>query len=66
MRTFIRLDEDHFAYLDPDISAEDAFRMMRVFETRWEGKSLLIFRADDFIDLTGKFEVLPIEALDDA
>jgi hypothetical protein len=57
----IRFDEDHFGYLvEHDIAPEDARAIMDLFANDWPGKRLIVMQADEFIDLTGQYEVGPI------
>ena len=61
MSKLIRFDDEHFGYLvDTDITAEMAHRMSEMFTAEWPGKRLLIMQADEFIDLTGKYEIVPV------
>lgn len=61
---FVRLDEDHYALLvDPPIRP-DAFEQLskhaqRIFEEYWPGKKMLVMIAEDFVDLTGQYELVP-------
>lgn len=65
MSKLVRFDEDHFGYLAaPPMSAEQAHQIMLRFEKVWPGKSLLVFQADEFIDLTGQYQIVPIEMLE--
>lgn len=58
---FVRLDEDHFAYLvSGEVEQERAIAMAESFRASWPGKRLIVMSADEFVDLTGQFEVLPI------
>jgi hypothetical protein len=57
----IRFDEDHFGYLvDFDIEPDNAKRMSQMFHHSWPDKKLIIMVADEFIDLTGQYEIVPI------
>jgi hypothetical protein len=59
---FIRLDADHFAYLvDAGITPKVAAEIADRFKETWPDKRLLVFMADEFIDLTGRYEVIPVE-----
>jgi hypothetical protein len=61
MSKFIRLDEDHFAYLVERAVPYDQVNQMReAFEAAWPGKRMLVMLADEFIDLTGRYELVPI------
>jgi hypothetical protein len=61
MSKLIRFDEDHFAYLvDHDVSKDLAQSLSDLFQTANPGRSLIIMQADEFIDLTGKYEIVPI------
>lgn len=61
MAKLIRFDEDHFGYLvEQDITQDEARRMCELFRSAWEGKELIIMQADEFIDLTGQYEIVPI------
>ena len=61
MSKLIRFDEDHFGYLvDTHIDSDQARRMAQLFEHSWPGRSLIIMAADEFIDLTGQYEIVPI------
>jgi hypothetical protein len=65
VRKVIRFDEDHFGYLVP--AAELSERMIHELGEQWTaaypGKKLIVMEADEFIDLTGQYEIVPIEAL---
>jgi hypothetical protein len=57
----IRFDEDHYGYLtDHDLRPEIAEQMGKFFTNAYPGKRLIIMEADEFIDLTGQYEILPI------
>jgi hypothetical protein len=57
----IRFDEDHFGYLlNQDITAEQAHRLAEQFAEVYRGKRLIVMQADEFIDLTGQYEIVPI------
>lgn len=61
MTKLIRFDEDHFAFMaDVDISQEHAQRIMYLFEEWWPGKKMIVMHAHEFIDLTGRYEIVPI------
>lgn len=61
MSKLIRFDEDHFGYLiDHDIEPDAARRMYELFQAGYAGKHLIIMQADEFVDLTGQFEIVPI------
>jgi hypothetical protein len=58
---FVRLDDDHFAYLiDYDIRLDDVRQLADNFEHHWPGKQLVVIKADEFVDLTGRYELVPI------
>ena len=58
---FIRFEQDYFGYLvDTDISGEEVHRIRTFFEEAWPGKKLIVVRADEFIDLTGQYEIVPV------
>jgi len=58
---FVRFDEDHFALLiDTSLAMDKARHMSAMFAEAWPGKKLLVVAADDFVDLTGQYELLPI------
>jgi hypothetical protein len=57
----IRFDEDHFGYLlNERVRAEEAQRMSDAFRANYDGKCLLIMQADEFIDLTGQYEIVEV------
>jgi hypothetical protein len=57
----IRFDEDHYGYLlDRDFTSEEAWRMVQMFRDAYPGKHLIVMQADEFIDLTGQYEIVPI------
>lgn len=61
MSKLIRFDEGHFGYLmDGDITDEMAHVMSERFDRAYPGKRLIIMQADEFIDLTGQYEIVPI------
>ena len=61
MSKLIRFDEDHFGYLvESDIGPDQAKRMSEMFREMWPGRSLIIMQADEFLDLTGQYEIVPI------
>ena len=61
MSKLIRFDEDHFGYLmDVHLTHEEADTMVRQFSNAYPGKRLIVMQADEFIDLTGQYEVVPI------
>ena len=61
MTKLIRFDEDHFGYLsDADMMMEEADYIGRSFEEAYPGKRIIVMRADEFIDLTGQYEIVPI------
>ena len=65
MTKFVRLDEDHYALLvdppiRPDAFEELAVLSQRVFEEYWPGKKMLVMTAEDFVDATGQYELVPI------
>ena len=58
---FIRFEQDYFGYLvDTDIRGEEVDRIRTFFEEAWPGKKLIVVRADEFIDLTGQYEIVPV------
>lgn len=61
MSKLIRFDEDHFGYLvEYDMTAEEADALTRGFRHAYPGKLLIVMQADEFIDLTGQYEIVPI------
>lgn len=61
MSKLIRFDEDHYGYLvTKDITEEQAHVMVAVFTEAYPGKRLIVMQADEFIDLTGQYEIVPI------
>jgi hypothetical protein len=57
----IRFDEDHYGYLvDVDLTDEHTYQMVEMFTRAWPGKRLIVMQADEFIDLTGQYEIVPI------
>jgi hypothetical protein len=57
----IRFDEDHYGYLvDMHLTPDRARWMQDLFAEAWPGKRLIIMEADEFIDLTGQYEIVPI------
>ena len=62
MSKLIRFDEDHFGYLvdDRDMPADQAHYIAEMFQGAYPGKRLIIMQADEFIDLTGQYEIVPI------
>ena len=61
MSKLIRFDEDRFGYLvDVDLTMETVHRMAVAFKEEWPGKKLIVMQADEFIDLTGQYEIVPI------
>lgn len=64
MSKLIRFDEDHFGYLvDHDITPDHARQMTRMFSEAWPDRTLIIMQADEFVDLTGQYEIVPIADL---
>lgn len=64
MSKLVRFDEDHFGYLvDQDISQGRAMVLRELFAERWPGKQLIVVSADEFIDLTGQYELIRIAEL---
>ena len=61
MNKLIRFDEDHFGFLvGRPISVDQAKQFGANFAEKWPGKELLVFtETDEFIDLTGKYELIP-------
>ena len=56
---FIRLDEDHFAYLTGGDLTRDQIRLItEFFENWWPRKKIMIMRADQFIARPGEYEVV--------
>jgi hypothetical protein len=56
----IRFDEDHYGYLvDHDLTEDHARTMSETFRHAWPGKRLIIMQADEFIDLTGQYQIVP-------
>lgn len=65
MTKLIRFDEDHFGILigsDTRYFGELAERLQQGFEEYWPGKKLIVMMADEFIDLTGQYEIVKIDA----
>ena len=61
MSKLVRFNEDYFGYLvDHDFTSEEAWRIDRMFQNAWPGKRLIIMQADEFVDLTGQYEIVPI------
>lgn len=64
MPKLIRFDEEYFGYLvernTPRFTAQEAHEVREVFELSWPGKTLIVMQADEFIDLTGQYEIVPI------
>ena len=61
MSKLIRFDEEHFGYLvDTTLSSEQAHTMVQVFQAAWPERKLIVMQADEFIDLTGQYEVVSI------
>lgn len=61
MSKLIRFDEDHYGYLlDFDIDDAGAHSMAEQFAHAYPGKRLIVMQADEFIDLTGQYEIVPI------
>lgn len=62
MSKLIRFDEQTFGYLtEKALSHEAVETLMRVFPEAWPGKRLLVIQEiDEFIDLTGQYEIVPI------
>ena len=62
MSKLIRFDEDHFGYLiEPHLfRPEMAHEISTLFKEAWPGKRLIIMTADEFIDLTGQYAIVPI------
>jgi hypothetical protein len=57
----IRFDEDHYGYLvDHDLTEDHARTMSETFRHVWPGKHLIVMQADEFIDLTGQYVIVPI------
>ena len=64
MSKLIRFDEDHFGYMSSyDLSPEEARRIMDMFEHYWPGKRLIVVQGDDFVDLTGQYEIVEIPGI---
>ena len=62
MSKLIRFDEDHFGYLsDSDLTMDTAEKFGHMFSEFWPGKKLIVIHSvDEFIDLTGQYEIVPI------
>lgn len=59
----IRFDDVHFGLMlegKSMISMEKMQALQQFWEEFWPGSRLLILQADEFIDLTGKYEIIPI------
>jgi hypothetical protein len=57
----IRFDEEHFGYLvAAQLSVELAQQASDAFERMWPGKRIIIMQADEFIDLTGQYEIVEV------
>ena len=61
MTKLIRFDEEHFGYLiDHEVEPDMAKRFFAMFKEYWPDKELIIMQADEFIDLTGQYEIVSI------
>ena len=61
MSKLVRFDEDHFGYLvDSDLRPDEARRIMDLFGSYWPDKKLIVVQSDEFIDLTGQYEIVEI------
>ena len=62
MSKLIRFDEDHFGFLvdTASLDMEYAKQFSDTFAAGWPGKRLIVMAADEFIDLTGQYEIVPI------
>lgn len=61
MPKLIRFDEDHFCYLlPPGTDATFVRDATRMFEEFWPGKHFVVVAADEFVDLTGQHEIVPV------
>lgn len=61
MSKLIRFDEDHFGYLvESSFRPELTVQFGEMFAEFWPGKRLIIMQADEFVDLTGQYEIVPI------
>jgi hypothetical protein len=61
MSKLIRFDEDHYGYLmTDDFTDEQAHMLVGQFAHAYPGKRLIVMQADEFIDLTGQYEIVPI------
>lgn len=61
MSKLVRFDENHFGYLtEEQFSDVEVHNFARSFENYWPGKKLIVVSADEFIDLTGQYELVPI------
>lgn len=62
MSKVIRFDEDHFGYLvEQPLADDEVWRLGEKFKQYWPGKQLIIMVADEFIDLTGQYEIVPVK-----
>lgn len=58
----IRFDEDHFGFLaDPPVRSDQAEVLKHRFAALWPGKMLIVMNGDEFIDLTGQYQVVPMD-----
>jgi hypothetical protein len=56
----IRFDEDHLGYLvDHPMSDDEIRRLAHAMKEYWPEKSWMVLEGDEFIDLTGQFEIVP-------
>ena len=61
----IRFDEDHFGYLvNQNIARDKTNEICDMFSRKWPGKSLLVIAADEFIDLTGQYDIVRRDTLE--
>ena len=62
MSKLIRFDEDHFGYLlEVHLTHEEAHGLAEQFKNAYPGKRLIVIQADEFIDLTGQYEIVRID-----
>jgi hypothetical protein len=61
MNKLIRFDDDHYGFMvNNRFSQEQAHEFGVYFNEFWPGKKLIVMQADEFIDLTGQYEIIPI------
>jgi hypothetical protein len=61
MNKLIRFDNDHYGYMvDNHFRSEQAHEFGVYFAEFWPGKKLIVMQSDEFIDLTGEYEIIPM------